>query len=142
MGPPPHVWHPLATSLAQSFEKNRPTMATSFLLPSATALQPLSGPPGTLVRHDGPPSVVKGAGALGVCLTALGAQALRRRRRATRHAQRPTNARDGKTIPQGGSWLFPSIDDDELYEEMENELPPKKSLEDSVYCCWVTWLSG
>lgn len=40
----------------------------------------------------------------------------------------------------GGSWLFPAIDDDELYEEMENELPPKKSLEDSVYCCWVTWL--
>jgi len=34
--------------------------------------------------------------------------------------------------------LFPAIDDDELYEEMENELPPKKSLEDSVYCCWVT----
>eukprot|EP00438_Fugacium_kawagutii_P017739 Skav203032 [mRNA] locus=scaffold583:488021:488395:+ [translate_table: standard] len=114
-------------------------MATSFLLPSATAL-PLSGPPGTPVRHGPPPAA--GTGALGVCLTALGAQAaLRRSRRwrATLRAQRPTNARDGKTIPQGGSWLFPSIDDDELYEEMENELPPKKSLEDSVYCCWVTW---
>lgn len=54
-----------------------------------------------------------------------------------RASKRPINARDGKTIPQKGNWLFPSVDDDEIYEDIEDELPPKKAVEDCVYCCWV-----
>ena len=172
--------------------------------------------PGRLVPWvHAPASLAKTNGTMGTaCVTLLGMVAVTKRSRARvlRRAQRPINARDGKTIPQGallgrwlfggcwdcfllktnrnpppppqkkhrytvhkvhelfphedffkqktscyyrsitnfqfspfpfapgGSWLFPAIDDDELYEEMENELPPKKSLEDSVYCCWVTWL--
>lgn len=98
--------------------------------------------PGRLVPWvHAPASLAKTNGTMGTaCVTLLGMVAVTKRSRARvlRRAQRPINARDGKTIPQGGSWLFPAIDDDELYEEMENELPPKKSLEDSVYCCWVT----
>eukprot|EP00435_Cladocopium_sp_Y103_P006623 s5658_g2.t1 len=118
-------------------------MAT-FLLPSAVTPAPralaLSSSAGAALHAARPAA----APALGLCLTLAVAGHLARRgrvgrgSRVGRRAQRPINARDGKTIPQGGSWLFPAVDDDELYEEMENELPPKKSLEDSVYCCWVT----
>ena len=71
----------------------------------------------------------KGCGVLSVAI--LGGRVARAA------AKRPVNARDGKFIPQKGSWLFPSFDDDEIYEDLEDELPPKKSLEDSVYCVWV-----
>lgn len=121
-------------------------MAT-FLLPTVTPVTPVPRhvvPSSTTARHAAAPA----APALGLCLTLAVAPVLRGRRvlrgrgrGVGRRAQRPINARDGKTIPQGGSWLFPAVDDDELYEEMENELPPKKSLEDSVYCCWVAWWS-
>ena len=116
------------------------TMAT-FLLPSGPTpsgpVVPLAPP-----AHGGQAPVPRtlGCQALGLCLTLTVASRQRRASRVARMAQRPINARDRKTIPQGGSWLFPSVDDDELYEEMENELPPKKALEDSVYCCWAAWI--
>ena len=78
---------------------------------------------------------LRGALGCGVLSMALGGRVARQV--ARRAAKRPVNARDGKFIPQKGSWLFPSFDDDEIYEDLEDELPPKKSLEDSVYCVWV-----
>lgn len=115
-------------------------MAT-FLLPAVTSAPCTVVPSSTgAALHAAPAAAPR---ALGLCLTLAVAGHLSRGgrggrgSRVGRRAQRPINARDGKTIPQGGSWLFPAVDDDELYEEMENELPPKKSLEDSVYCCWV-----
>ena len=129
---------------SQFFGSQLLAMAT-FLLPAVTSA-PCTVPSSTgagAALHA--PAVAPRA--LGLCLTLAVAghlsrgRVLRGRRgsrgRVGRRAQRPINARDGKTIPQGGSWLLPAVDDDELYEEMENELPPKKSLEDSVYCCWV-----
>ena len=119
-------------------------MAT-FLLPGVTSAPCTPVPSSTgAALHAAPAAAPR---ALGLCLTLAVAghlsrgRVLRGRRgsrgRVGRRAQRPINARDGKTIPQGGSWLVAAVDDDELYEEMENELPPTKSLEDSVCCCWV-----
>ena len=120
-------------------------MAT-FLLPTATTATPgrTLVPPSTGAPLHAAPAPALGLLTLAVASQLGRGQVLRGRARARlgQRAQRPINARDGKTIPQGGSWLFPAVDDDELYEEMENELPPKKSLEDSVYCCWVPLMTG
>ena len=76
------------------------------------------------------------------------ARAMARQSAVVRHANK-RKAKSGEPIPIPIMNLFPEFAEDaeetfqdqipdELKEEVEDELPPKKSLEDSVYCCWVT----
>jgi len=79
-----------------------------------------------------PASLAKTNGTMGTaCVTLLGMVAVTKRSRARvlRRAQRPINARDGKTIPQGalfGRWLFGGRWDCFLLKTNRDPHPPKQ----------------
>lgn len=89
--------------------------------------------PGRLVPSvHAPASLAKTNGTMGTaCVTLLGMVAVTKRSRARvlRRAQRPINARDGKTIPQGallGRWLFGGCWDCFLLKLIVTPHPPPK----------------
>ncbi|CAJ1417259.1 unnamed protein product [Effrenium voratum] len=129
-------------------------MAMAFVS-SFTPMRVLRVPaPALAAGRAAMPSMASRGMAVTLALLAVGgarrfqARAMARQSAVVRHANK-RKAKSGEPIPIPIMNLFPEFAEDaeetfqdqipdELKEEVEDELPPKKSLEDSVYCCWVT----